>query len=71
MVGTPATRLLLCIVVYFIILQLTDMFIFLFFRRTCEGQNIKYRTCSNVVSSASSSLCNGCQWSFQLFCYLN
>lgn len=31
------------------------------FCRTCEGQNIKYRTCSNVVSSAKSSLCNGCQ----------
>lgn len=34
--------------------------------RTCEGQNIKYRTCSNVVSSANSSLCNGCQLSFQV-----
>lgn len=31
------------------------------FSRTCEGQNIKYRTCSNAVSSANSSLGNRCQ----------
>lgn len=39
----------------------------LFICRTCEGQNIKYRTCSNVVSWANSSLCNGRPWSFQVF----
>ena len=36
------------------------------FSRTCEGQNIKYRTCSNAVSRANSSLCNGCQESVQV-----
>lgn len=58
------------VMVCFIILShglFTHAFIFFPFCRTCEGQNIKYRTCSNVVSWTHSSLCRGCRHSFQVF----